>query len=184
VANPPTPILLVPGYTNGGPRHWMTFWERANPEWSRLREHDFESTDVDAWVAALDRALGTLPGPAWVIAHSLGCITVVHHAARGGRRIAGALLVAPADVEHAPGLPMLRGFGPVPRTPLPFPAAVVASTDDPYLPRAGAAEFASAWGAELHDVGAAGHINSDSDLGEWAAGRAIWDDFRRRRAPG
>lgn len=40
--------------------------------------------------------------PILLVAHSLGCITVAHWAALTGcsRRIAGALLVAPADVER------------------------------------------------------------------------------------
>lgn len=177
------PVLLVPGYTGGGPKHWMRVWQRAQPEWTRMSHPDWDSTSVDEWVGALERALAGQASPVLVIAHSLGCVTTVHYAARGGRQIAGALLVAPADVERAPDLPMLRGFGPVPRQPLPFPAIVVASTDDPYAELARTAEFAAAWGADLRVVGAAGHINSDSDLGDWPAGQALWGELLARVAP-
>ena len=33
--------------------------------------------------------------------------------------------------------------------------------------------FATAWGAELVEAGALGHINSDSDLGLWPLGQQL-----------
>jgi hypothetical protein len=167
-------ILLVPGYSGGGPKHWMRVWHAQNPTWARMEMSDWLSTSPVEWESALQRALAPLPAPVVVIAHSLGCITIARYAARGGRGIAGAFLVAPADVELAPDLPMLRGFGPIPRERLPFPALVVASTDDPYAALPRSTEFAAAWGAELRVIGAARHINSDSDLGAWVAGQALW----------
>lgn len=104
----------------------------------------------------------------------------MHAAARVGARIAGAFLVAPADVEQAPGLEELRGFGPVPRVRLPFPSCVIASTDDPYLKAERAVEFAQAWGADLRLAGPAGHLNTASGLGHWPEGRAWLAEFSRR----
>src|SRR5918912_318125 len=55
-----------------------------------------------------------------------------HPGPRGGAGIAGAFLVAPPD-PASPGFPPeAAGFRPVPEAPLPFPALVVASRDDPY----------------------------------------------------
>jgi uncharacterized protein len=173
-------VLLVPGYSGGGPQHWMRVWHAAHPAWSRMVLADWMSTSPDEWEHALERALASLAAPVMVIAHSLGCITIARYTARGGRKIAGALFVAPADVEQAPDLPMLRGFGPIPREPLPFPAIVVASTNDPYAAIDRTAEFAAAWGAGLRVVGAAGHINSDSDLGDWPVGRGLWRELQAR----
>ncbi len=108
-----------------------------------------------------------------LVAHSLGCALVAHAAARPeGARIAAALLVAPADVDSPAHTPEeTRDFAPLPRRPLPFPATVVASADDPYvaLPRARA--FAAAWGAAFVDAGARGHLNAASGLGDWPEGR-------------
>ena len=176
----PPSVLLVPGYSGGGPKHWMRVWHAANPAWARMALADWLSTSPEAWDSALERALEPLSAPVWVIAHSLGCIAVARYAARGGRGIGGALLVAPADVEQAPDLPMLRGFGPIPRESLPFPALVVASTDDPYAALARTTEFAAAWRADLRVIGAAGHINSDSDLGAWPVGQGLWRELRAR----
>lgn len=176
----PLPVLLAPGYSGGGPKHWMRVWHTAHPTWRRVSLADWLSTSPQEWENALARALTPLPKPAVVIAHSLGCITVARYAARGGGGIAGAFLVAPADVERAPDLPMLRAFGPIPRQPLPFPTMVAGSTDDPYAAWDRTVEFARAWDADLRGVGALGHINSDSDLGAWPVGQELWREFLGR----
>jgi predicted alpha/beta hydrolase family esterase len=67
----------------------------------------------------------------------------------------------------------LENFCPVPRKPLPFPALVVASTDDPWCTLDRSREFADAWGARLELAGAHGHLNSASGLGDWAHGREL-----------
>ncbi len=62
------------------------------------------------------------------------------------------------------------GFSPLLLKPLPFSSIVVASTNDSY----GSVEFArsaaAAWGSRFVDIGPAGHINSESGLGEWNEG--------------
>jgi predicted alpha/beta hydrolase family esterase len=88
--------------------------------------------------------------------------------------VRAALMVAPADVDspaHTP--PETRGFAPLPRARLPFPATVVASRNDPYVTIDRARGFAAVWGADFVDAGAAGHINAGSGLGDWAAGRRV-----------
>lgn len=60
-----------------------------------------------------------------------------------------------------------------PRRPLPFPSLVVASSDDPYAGIDFARSCARDWGSRLAEVGAHGHINSDSGLGDWPEGRAL-----------
>ena len=67
----------------------------------------------------------------------------------------------------------------MPRVPLPFPSIVVASRDDPYVSLEQARSYATAWGSRWVDVGAAGHINSASNLGTWPAGYALLEDLRR-----
>ena len=53
---------------------------------------------------------------------------------------------------------------------LPFASAVVASSDDPFASLEYATRLAADWGAALHGVGARGHINADSGLGDWPQG--------------
>jgi predicted alpha/beta hydrolase family esterase len=47
---------------------------------------------------------------------------------------------------------------------------VVSSTNDPYGSVDHARAYATAWGSELVEVGAQGHLNADSNLGNWREG--------------
>ena len=82
--------------------------------------------------------------------------------------------MAPGDVERealAPGADQLVTDSTL--QPLPFKSTLVASQDDPYCSFERAQGFAAAWGADLVDAGAAGHINADSGLGDWPQGQAL-----------
>jgi predicted alpha/beta hydrolase family esterase len=56
---------------------------------------------------------------------------------------------------------------------------VVASSDDPYADPARARAFASAWGSRIVELPAAGHINAESNLGDWAAGHRLLEELLR-----
>ena len=168
------PVLIVPGWMNSGPGHWQSLWGAAHPDFERVEQDYWESPTVGAWVARLDEVARATTRPPLLVAHSLGCLAVVHWAlTRSPAAAAGALLVAPPDVEQADTPAPLRAFAPVPLRPLPFPATVVASRDDPYATFARAEAMASAWGAELVDAGTAGHLNTAAGYGPWPAGEAI-----------
>jgi predicted alpha/beta hydrolase family esterase len=47
---------------------------------------------------------------------------------------------------------------------------VVSSSNDPYGTRAFSQDCAKAWGSREVNIGAAGHINSASNLGNWKDG--------------
>jgi predicted alpha/beta hydrolase family esterase len=165
-------VLVLPGYQNSGPEHWQSRWELAGPAMRRVEQADWDRPELADWVAELDRAVTAEAGPVVLVAHSLGCITVAHWAARYDRPVLGALLVAPADIDTA-DVPELVNFRPVPLAPLPFPATVVASTDDPWCSPERSRAFAAAWGARLEFAGAHGHLNSESGLGDWPFGRRL-----------
>lgn len=114
--------------------------------------------------------MGASSIPPIVVAHSLGCLTVVHWARETAHSLAGALLVAPPD----PTLPSLafcaEGFAPVPLQSLDWPSTVVASANDPYASLGFAQTCAQAWGSKWVPVGEAGHINAASGLGQWDKG--------------
>ena len=76
---------------------------------------------------------------------------------------------------------MLRdnGWLPTPRTPLPFPSIVAASTNDPLGRFDRVSELAAGWGSRLADIGAVGHLNPAAGFGEWP--RAL-DFIRELRA--
>ncbi|HEY4395956.1 MAG TPA: alpha/beta hydrolase [Polyangia bacterium] len=165
-------MLILPGLGGSGPEHWQTRWEALYPGYLRIEQRDWDHPRRADWLTALDAALAVVNESVVLVAHSLGCALVAHAASRPSVAVVGAaLLVAPADVDSpARTPPETRDFAPLPLRPLPFPATVVASEDDPYvtLPRARA--FAAAWGATFVDAGPRGHLNAASGLGDWPEG--------------
>jgi uncharacterized protein len=166
-------ILTVPGLWNSGPEHWHTYWERSLPDCHRVVQRDWEAPVCSEWIATLDDAVVSAQQPVVLAAHSLACVTVAHWAAKYQRKIAGALLVGPSDIESPLYPKEAVGFGPVPMQRLPFPSVVVASSNDAWVTLDRAQQFASAWGSRFVNIGPAGHINSDSKMGEWPQGKAL-----------
>lgn len=172
--------LIIPGWRNSGPEHWQSQWESTLPRAQRVQQRDWETPLLSEWVAALSAAIEASNRPPLLIAHSLGCIAVSHLPFAIRDKIAGALLVAPADVERHGAPSHLSSFAPVPLHTLPFPSVVVASSDDPYCSVARAREFAQAWGSRFELLENAGHINTDSGYGDWPEGLKLLAALRRR----
>lgn len=180
------PAIIVPGLGGSEPEHWQSRFEQSLPRVIRLSGVDWTRPQLPAWRESLLRAIERLPNSV-LIAHSLGCALVAHAVARHPDiAVAGAMLVAPADIDASPVISASLGsFAGVPQRPLPFPAIVVASTNDPYMTASRARLFASAWGAQLVDIGTCGHINVASGFGPWPEGQSILRNFvARLAAPG
>jgi predicted alpha/beta hydrolase family esterase len=175
-----TPILIVPGLGGSGPEHWQTHWERAYPRAQRVEQADWNRPVRADWLSRLTQALRDAPG-AILVGHSLGCALIAHLAwRRPDLAIGGALLVAPADVDDDDRIPRdVRDFAPMPLARLPFRAAVVASTNDPYMGLERARALAKAWGSRFVNAGACGHINIAAGFGPWPAGEALLADLMR-----
>ncbi|MFZ5862244.1 MAG: RBBP9/YdeN family alpha/beta hydrolase [Nitrospirota bacterium] len=167
------PILIIPGWGDSGPGHWQTVWEASLPGAQRVRQRDWERPARADWVAFLDAAIEACATPPVLIAHSLGCLAVVHWAAAHHRSVAGALLVAPVDAERREFPQTITGFAPVPTARVRFPSVVAASANDPFMQQARARTLADAWGSRFVDVGRCGHINTAAGFGPWPDGEAL-----------
>ena len=167
-------VLLLPGWQDSGPGHWQTEWERLHGG-QRVQQHDWMRPLRGDWSARLEEVVADAPGQVVLAAHSLGCILAAWWAAhtRHAHKVRGALLVAPGDVEQLDLAAQIRGWAPIARQALAFPAVLVASRNDPYCSFERACAMAADWGARLVDLGSSGHINADSRLGAWAEGRAL-----------
>jgi len=180
-------ILIVPGWSGSGPDHWQSRWERSLKTARRIEQQHWREPEREAWVGRIVTAVAEAKLPPVLVAHSLGVAAVVHAAAKMPRGlVAGALLVAPADVDNAAQWPLTdgetlpaaeAGFAPLPMEPLPFPALLVASSNDPYCSADRAAELAGAWGATFVDAGEQGHINTASGHGPWPDGLLRFGSF-------
>ncbi len=170
----PTPtVLLLPGWLDSGPGHWQTIWE-AGSGFVRVKQHDWVWPRRGDWMARLEETVLDTPGPLRIAAHSLGCHLAAAWAAHSAHRdrIQAALLVAPPDLARADLPPQLAAWPPPVQAPLPFPALVVGSGDDPFSSIDATERLARDWGAALWRLDGAGHINADSSLGAWPEGLA------------
>lgn len=175
-------ILMVPGWSGSGPDHWQTRWERNMKTARRVQQADWLYPNREKWIGTLISTIAKIDSdvPVVLVAHSLGVATVAHiaqHIPRG--LVAGAFMVAPADVDHASRWPTTdgyyfdapdHGFAPMPTDRLPFPSVLIASSNDPYCHYERAKDMAFAWGATLVPAGDAGHINEASGHGPWPEG--------------
>lgn len=178
IAQPPL-ILTVPGLANSGPDHWQTLWEQQRSDCHRVELGQWDQPHRNSWVNQLNLAIRAAGRPVVLAAHSLGCLAVAWwallEAEDAGKLVAGALLVAPPDVDTAPRDARLAGFAPTPAAPLPFPTIVVASRNDPYMSLRAARQLAHVWHAGFADAGPIGHINGESAIADWPFGQFLLD---------
>lgn len=175
---PAATVLLVPGYTNSGPDHWQTLWQKANLNYQRVQQDSWNKPTAESWIWGVQKAIALLPGPIIIVAHSCGSVATVGWAAtHDTQKVAAALLVAPGDVDDPDALLEIRPLGPMPTNRLPFPSILVVSDNDPYLKLGRARHFSNHWGSKLMVVQGAGHIHTAAGYGPWPFGEKVLRDL-------
>ncbi|MAM11213.1 MAG: alpha/beta hydrolase [Rhizobiaceae bacterium] len=173
-----TEILIVPGYKNAGPDHWQSRWERKLSTARRVEQEAWSKPECEDWTARLVEEVNRAERPVVLVAHSLGIPTSVRAIPDFRKRVAGAFFVAPPEVDNPSVRPKhMMTFGPYPREPLPFPAIVIASRNDPFGRFEHARDIAAAWGADFYDIGEAGHVNDKAGFGPWPEGTLMFGRF-------
>ena len=167
-------VLTLPGWQGSGPDHWQSRWEALHG-YTRVEQHDWLRPLRGDWTARLDEVVQQQDRPVLLAAHSLGCLLTAWWAAqsRHTHRVAGALLVAPPEIERDDLRQQIPGWAPPARARLPFAGIVVASSDDAYGSFESASRLAADWGATFYNIGPRGHINAESGLGDWDEGLAL-----------
>ena len=167
-------VLFVPGLRDHVAEHWQTLLAAEIPGSITVEPLTEDRLSRQARVDALDAALSRIDGDVVIAAHSAGALMVANWGLAPTRRIRGALLATPADVENPlpAGYPTfddlaVNGWMPIPRKLLPFRAIVAASRNDPLAQFEKVAGLARAWGAELYDAGDVGHLNPAAGYGRW-----------------
>jgi predicted alpha/beta hydrolase family esterase len=164
-------ILILPGLGGGGPDHWLMRWENKLSTARRVTQLEWDRADRAQWTKRIADEITQSERPVVCVAHSTGVIALLHAAETVGDRIAGAFLVAPSSETVALAIAGIDdAFIPYPRRPLPFPAILVASENDPYADIDFSKALARDLGAEFVSAGAAGHINVESGHGPWPEG--------------
>lgn len=171
-------ILIVPGYTGSGPDHWQSRWQSRLSTARRVEQDAWSKPVRDDWVARLVEEVERAEKPVVLVGHSLGAAICVLGAREIRGKVAGAFFAAPPDTANPAIRPKhLMTFGPYPRDPLPFPAVVIASRNDPFCAFDVAEDLAASWGALFLDGGESGHINAESGHGPWPEGSIVFAKF-------
>ena len=172
-------ILLIPGYGEMLPGHWLQRWRDKMPTAREVKQEELYQPSKETWMAKLLEEIEASNKPVVLVAHSLGCILVAHGAESLKGKVHGAYLVAPSDWDRPGLIADFDGgdFAPVPTDPLPFPSHLVASRNDPYCTFERAQGLAAAWGATFQDAGEAEHINAESGHGPWPEGMLSFAGF-------
>lgn len=173
-------VLTVPGYHGSGQGHWQTWLESEVADSRRVKRIDWDSPILADWALEIRREIDEAVGAVWIVAHSFGCLATVVAVCDRMEKVAGVILVAPADplrfspLGHGDLLKKgrrqdesstIRGL--LPTSNLGIMGALIASRNDPWMPFSTAHELADTWGLALHDAGDAGHINVESGHGPW-----------------
>ncbi len=181
-----TDILVVPGYEGAGPVHWQSRMVSKLSTARFVEQNDWTYPSLTDAVGQLVSSVQVATRPVVFVAHSAGAALVSHAIPTLIQmgletRVRGAYLVAvPSELALAEMLHMDPAFFQVPRDPLPFPSALVASSNDPYASLEHSADIALAWGSKLIEAGEQGHINIASGHGPWPEGMMSFAGFLSR----
>jgi predicted alpha/beta hydrolase family esterase len=179
-------VVLVPGLRGHVEDHWQTRLAASLPGARTVPPLGRSDAGLQVRLTLLDQVVQDVAGPVVLVAHSAGVLTAVHWAARyNPTQVVGALLATPPVLAaelppEYPSLAELRASGwlPIPRSPLPFPSIVAASSDDPLGNPVRLRSLAASWGSRVHDLGAVGHLNPASGFGDWPEAVELIDQLR------
>ena len=156
------PVLIVPGLRNSDENHWQSRWEEKLPNSKPIELAEWDTPDLDPWKHGIRQQLQNIDKPVVIIAHSFGTLASASIAQEFPEKIAALFLVAPADPDK------FQIAAQLPQHSLPVTAQIIASSNDPWLTEVKAAYWALLWGADYLRFKNVGHINSASNLGDWA----------------
>ncbi len=173
------PVVVLHGWRPAEPEHWQSWLVGQLSDAGRDVRYptlpDPESPRLGPWLAALREVISDLPPDGFdVVAHSLGSVLWLHHAAdpAGSPRPAQVALVAPPSpgteiAEIAEFFPPPLDIDAVRRAA--DGTVLVGGDNDPYCPEG----ISEAYGRPLKMattiIADGGHLNVDSGFGPWPA---------------
>lgn len=181
-----TDILVLPGYGGADDGHWQHRLTQKLSAARIIQQPDWQLGSLTAAVERVANAMAAMEKPIVFVTHSAGGILLAHTMlqiddAALRSKAKGAFIVTPPSDDAMSKLEGLDpAFLPTPREPLPFPSALVASSDDPHATMEELADLALAWGSKFVEAGAAGHINVASGHGPWPEGMMSFAGFLSR----
>lgn len=176
-------LVILAGLGDSGPEHWQYHWLRHFKHAVKVEHDNWDEPQLKEWLARMNELMDQQTRPVILVAHSLAVSLVMHwvKTSKNTAQVAGAFLVAPADVDSPLHTPEeIRNFSPIPTSPLPFPSVVIASEDDAYISITRASYLAKQWGSEFISIGKRDHIGTAAKLGLWDEGLELFEGFVKR----
>lgn len=175
-------ILSVPGYKGSGERHWQTWLEPQLNNCQRIDTIDWNRPILHNWSKEIIKVIDSCSEKVLLIAHSFGCLASVLATEQRRHKVAGVILVAPADPERfglfgykeSEATASLASFMP---ENLNVPGILIASRNDPWMSFKHGWAWSKRWGLTFVDAGLSGHINVESGHGPWPLIRYITDSL-------
>jgi predicted alpha/beta hydrolase family esterase len=173
------PTVILHGLNGAGPDHWQR-WLAAQLA-DAGREVIFpalpnpDSPLLEEWLPALSEALDGLPADGYdLVAHSLGAVLWLHHAAAASPATAPARVALVAMPASGTLLQVAPSFVPVPLDIDTVRKAadgtvLVGSDNDPYCPDGVARTYGAPLKMAATVIPNGGHLNVDSGFGPWPA---------------
>jgi uncharacterized protein len=174
-------INTIPGIFGSDNNHWQTHWENSYG-FSRIEQADWSFPVFQVWENYLIEQIEQDPAPKShiLVAHSMGCLLTVKSMHTIEQYVKGIFLVAPPDLKSNGLLSQLNTFDNLPLHKLSIPGYLVYSENDPYATPEFSERLGRIWGLTTVNVGLKGHINSDSNLGDWDEGYALFEKFMEK----
>lgn len=176
-------LVILAGLGDSGPEHWQYHWLRHFKHAVKVEQDNWDEPQLKDWLTRMNELMDQQTRPVILVAHSLAVSLVMHwvKTSKNTAQVAGAFLVAPADVDSPLHTPEeIRNFSPIPTSPLPFPSVVIASEDDAYISITRASYLANQWGSEFISIGKRDHIGTAAKLGLWNEGLELFERFVKR----
>ncbi len=127
-------FVIVPGFTNSGPKHWQSLLENKYSNIIRVVQKNWNSPEREEWISGIEETINKIDGDVFLIGHSCGSIAITQWAEKHNtNKIIGAILVSPADIESVNALDEIKVQRPISYYKLPFESTVVYSENDEHL---------------------------------------------------
>jgi predicted alpha/beta hydrolase family esterase len=167
--------FTIPGLYGSGIQHWQTRWEDLYG-YTRINQNNWDDPVYEQWHENLMQALRTCKSESVVlIAHSLGCHLVAKSYHRIKQWTRGIFFVAPPDLKSEALNKDLSSFKSELNVGFECMAWLIYSEDDPFA----SVPYSKSLGDTLRmkniTMGKKGHINSDSNIGDWDEGCLLFN---------
>lgn len=163
-------IVIVPGFNNAGPAQWQSLLEDKFHHFVRVQQKNWLHPAREDWVQGIESTVSKITGDVVLVGHSCGAVAITQWASNcDSRKVKGALLVAPADVERTNAVTAIQVQRPLPTASLPFPSKLIYSDNDEHCTVLRSEEMGALWGCKLELVEGGSHFHTEAGYGEWPA---------------